>query len=136
MRDRQDGGRRGAHIGEARAELIIVDADERIAIEQVDVVVDHHDIAASEIRIQAASGIRNDEKFDAECFHQANWERCSFGGISLVAMESALHGDDGNAAELAAEEAAFVADCGGLQEVWDFAVVDCSVERDRFADRS
>ena len=41
--------------------LVVVHANQRVAVEQVDVVIDHHHIAARKIRIQPAGGVRNDQ---------------------------------------------------------------------------
>ena len=127
---------RRRHIGKPRAKLVVVHADERVAIEQVDVVVDDHDVAAGEVRIQPAGGVRNDQELDAEGIHHANGKRRPLGRVAFVTMEAALHGDDRHAAELAAEQSAAMADGRRFQKVRDVAVVDRRVELDRFADRA
>ena len=96
-------GRR--HIGKPRAELVVVHADERIAIQQIDVVVDDHHVAGGEVRIQPAGRVGDDQQLDAERLHHADRKRGPLGRVAFVAVEAALHGDDRHAGEPAAQAA-------------------------------
>ena len=127
---------RGRHIGKPRAEPVVVHADERIAIQQVDVVVDDHDVAGGEVRIQSAGGVGDDQQLDAERLHHADRKRGPLGRVAFVAMEAALHGDDRHAAEPAAQQPAAMADGGRSQEMRHVAVVDRRFDLDRVADRA
>src|SRR5579863_1012712 len=46
-----------AHVGEAGPEPVVVDADERVASHQVNVIVDHHDVAAGVVGVHPTAGV-------------------------------------------------------------------------------
>ncbi len=121
-----------AHVGEARAEGIVVDADERVGVHEVYVIVHDHDVAAFVERIQSAGCVRDDKQVDAEGFHHADGQGDLPGGVAFVEMEAALHGDDGQAGESAANELAFVADGSGDGEVRNIFVGNFDGGLDRF----
>ena len=54
------------HIGEPRAEAVVVDADQRVVAHQIDVVVDDHHVAGAVVRIHAADGLRDDQQLRAQ----------------------------------------------------------------------
>ena len=94
------------HIGEPRAEPIVVHADERIAIQQVDVVVDDHHVAGGKAWVQPAGGVGDDQQLDAERLHDADRKRGPLGRVAFVAVKPALHGDDRHAGQPAAQQSA------------------------------
>jgi hypothetical protein len=60
------------HIGPARAEVVVVYADQRVGEEEVDLVVDEHHVAGGVLRVEAAGGVGDDERVGAEGFQQAH----------------------------------------------------------------
>ena len=122
---------RAAHVGEARAERIFVDADQRIAVHQVDVIFHDHHVAAAVVRIQSAAGVGDDQQIDAQGFHHAHRQRDLPGGIAFVEMKAALHGNHGQTGQRAAHQLAFVADGGRDGKVRDFFVRNVDGRLDR-----
>ena len=51
---------RRRHIRKSRAQAIVIDANQWVAIHEVDMVVDDHHLAGGEIWIQAAGSVRQD----------------------------------------------------------------------------
>ena len=52
--------------GKPEAEPLVVRADQRIAAEQIDVIVDHHQRALGERGVDAAGGVGQHERLHAE----------------------------------------------------------------------
>ena len=63
------------HIGEPRAEAVVVDADERVVAHQVDLVVDDHHVAGAVHRVESADGLRDDHELRAESLQHADGQR-------------------------------------------------------------
>ena len=82
-------GRR--HVGEPRAEPVVVDAHQRVVAHQVDLVVDDHDVAGAVHRVQAADGLRDDQQLRAEPLHHADRQRDLLERVAFVLMEAAFH---------------------------------------------
>ena len=108
-------GRR--HVGEPRAEPVVVDAHQRVVAHEVDVVVDDHHVAGAVVRVHAADGLRDDEQLRAEPLHHAHRQRDLLERVAFVLMEAAFHRHDGHAFEPAADEPAAVAGGRRLREV-------------------
>ena len=58
----------GAHVGEPRPEGVVVEANQRIAVHQVDVVLDHDDVAGGVVRIHPPASVRDDQQFRPRAF--------------------------------------------------------------------
>jgi len=95
---------RTRHIGEARPQIIVIGADQRIAVHQVDVVFNDNDIALAVERIQAAASVGYDEDIGPEGAHHANGKRDLAMRVALVGMETSFHGDHGHALQHAARQ--------------------------------
>ena len=113
-----------AHVGEARAEAVVVDADQRVVAQQVDVVVDQHDVAALVVRVHAAAGVADDEQLRAQGLHHAHGQRDLLERIALVHVEAAFHRHDGQAGELAADQPAAMAGGRAAREVRNRLVLE------------
>ena len=79
-----------AHVGEARTEAVVVPADERVVAEEVDVVLDDHDVALAELRVHAAAGVADDQHFTAQGLHDADRKGDLLERVALVEVEPAL----------------------------------------------
>src|SRR5262249_7792431 len=85
LRQGDQGGIVGAaHRGEARAEAVVVPADQRVGAHEVDVVLDDHDVALAELRIHTAAGIADDEYFAPQRLHHADRKGDLLERIALV----------------------------------------------------
>jgi hypothetical protein len=113
-----------AHIGEPRPETVVIDADQGIGAQQIDVVLDQHDVAGPVIGVHAAAGIAHDEQLRPQGPHHPHRQRDDLERIALVHMEAALHGDDRKPRELAAHETAAVARGRAPREVRDLLVLE------------
>ena len=58
-----------------RAEAIEVRAQERVVAGEVEMVADQHHVARLEVRVETASGVREDHRLDAERQHRAQEKR-------------------------------------------------------------
>ena len=63
-----------AVLDAARPEAIVIGADERVVAEEVDVVLDDHQVALGPLRVHAAAGVADDEHVAAHCLHDADRE--------------------------------------------------------------
>lgn len=91
------------HIGETwtRRE---VRSMQRMFGEEVDMVIDHHQVTDVKIRIHAARSVAHEQRPDAKLIHHALRKRHFLHRISLVEMESTFHGHDIFAAKLAEDQ--------------------------------
>jgi deoxyribose-phosphate aldolase len=111
-------------IGTSSTEAIVVDAHQRVVAHQVDVVVEHHDVAFAQVGIQPAAGVRHDQQLDAQGLHHAHGQRDLLQRIALVQMKPPVHRDDRRATHVAAHEPAVVREGRRTREVRDVRVVD------------
>lgn len=97
--------------------------------EQVDVVVDNHQVANLETWIHAAGGIAHEKRGYAKFIHHA-YGKCHFlHRVSLVEMETPVHSEDVLAAELAKDELAGVSFNGRDREIGYVFVCELYVRR-------
>ena len=96
----------------------------RVVAHQVDVVVDHHDVAQRVERIDAAAGVGNHQQLGPQGPHHADGKGDLPLRVALVGVKSALHGHHRHALQQAADELARVADRRGPREVRDGGVVE------------
>ena len=99
-----------AHVREAGAKRVLVRSDERIAAEQVDVVVHDHQRARLQRRIDAAGRVGQDEDLDAETADDARRERDRPQVVPLVEVRAPGEGGDALARQRTDDELAVVAD--------------------------
>ena len=99
-------GVRCRHVGEPRAKPLIVDSDQRVVADQVDVILDHHQIARAVLRIHTAAGIGHDQQLGTESLEHPNRERDLLQRIALVRMLATLHDHHRNPLEQPADELA------------------------------
>ena len=109
------------HIWEARTSREVL-ATQRMLWEEVDVVVDNHQITDLKLRIHTARCIAYEEGLDAQLEHHALWEGYFLHIISLIEMESAFHCHDVLAAQLSEDELACMSFYGRYREVRDFTI--------------
>ena len=109
-----------AHVGKARAEAIVVLADERIVAHEVDVVLDQHDVALGPLRVHAAAGVADDQDVAAHRLHDADGEGDLLEGVAFVEMEAPFHRHDRLAAERAAHQPARVGFDGRVRGSGEF----------------
>lgn len=109
------------HVGEAGA-LRVVLAVQGMLGEEVDVVVDDHQIADFEVWIHAAGCIRDKQRLDAQFAHYALWECHLLHVISFIVMESSLHRHDIFPAKFAEYQPSGVAFNGREGKVGNFCV--------------
>lgn len=105
------------HIREADAPLVVVDAGERVDAHEVYVVRYRGYRAGTEVGVDAARGVRRDERPDAEAGEDAHREGNLLHVVALVVMHAPLHRGDRLAAEAAEHETARVARRGGTRPV-------------------
>ena len=98
------------HVGKARAEPIVVGADQRIAAGQVDVIVDHHQRALREAGVDAAGGVGEDQRLDAEQPEHADREGHRPQVVPFVDVAAAGQRRDRPAPDRADDQPAFVPD--------------------------
>ena len=97
-------------------------APQRMLWEEVDVVIDNHQVADFEVRIHTSRCIAYEEGLDAQFMHHALREGNLLHIISFIVMESAFHCHDILAAQLAEDEFAGMTFYGRNREVGYFAV--------------
>ena len=85
-------------------------------------VGNHHEVSNLESGVHATCCVRDEERLDAQFVHDADGERHLLHIVALVVVESALHGHDVDAPELAEDELAAMSFDGGNGEVGDFAI--------------
>ena len=103
---------------------VVVLADQRIVAHQVDVVVDHDDVALRIVRIHAAAGVGDDQQFGAEGPHHADRESDLPLGIALIGVEAALHRHHRQPLQHAADKLAGMADRSGTRKVRNRGVIE------------
>ena len=91
--------------------------------EVVDVVGNDHQVADFEGRVGAPAGVGYKQGLDAQFAHDADGEGHFLHRIALVVVETALHGHDVLAAQLAEDELAAVSLDGREGEVGDVLVL-------------
>ena len=121
-----------AHVGKSRSEPVVVDADERVVSHEIDMVVDDHHVATPVEGIHAADGAGDHEQFGPHRLEDANGEGDRLEWISLVHMEATFHGQDRQAFEFTADEAAAVTGGSGAREVGNVVVIDRCLDIDLF----
>ena len=62
--------------------------------EEVDVIIDNHQVANLEFRIHTARSVAYKEGFNAQLVHHTFWEGYSLHVISFIVMESSFHSHD------------------------------------------
>ncbi len=75
------------------------------------------------------------KQFDPEGIHHAHRKCGPLGRVALVAMKPPLHGDDGDAVQLPAQQPPAMPHRRRLQKVGHVAVVDRLIKSDRLANR-
>src|SRR5690606_1896554 len=93
-----------SHIGEARAERVVVRATQRVVARhphQVDVVGDQHQVTGGVGRFQATCRVRHDQNLDAHELHHAYRQRHLGDRVALVEMRAPAHDHHGLAFKLA-----------------------------------
>ena len=85
--------------------------------EEIDMVVDHHQVTNLEVGIHASCRIRHKELFDAQFTHDTFRERYLFHGVPLIIMEPAFHGHDVFSSEFSEDKLSCVPLYGRLREV-------------------
>jgi len=98
-----------AHVGKTGAQAVVVHADQRVVVHQVDVIVDDDDVAQAVQRVQPAAGIGDQEQFRAQGAHHPNRERKLPLRIAFIGVKASLHGHDRHAFEHSTDELARVA---------------------------
>ena len=107
-------------IGKPDAESIVIWTRERIGAQQIDVIVDHHQISRSKTCIHTARGVGEHQDFDTQ---HANHTHPECDGLQIVAfIEVRTPGESSNraAGRLTNHEATFVTDdrgCGPMGNV-------------------
>ena len=112
------------HGREARAELFIVFATQRIFGEEVDVVGDYHHVAYHKFFVHTSCRIGYEQGFHAEFLHNTDRESDCFHVISLIVVETALHCHHAFAAHSAEDKIAAVTLNGRHGEVRYFGIRD------------
>ena len=97
-------------------------APQRMLWEEVDMVVDNHQVTDFEVRIHTSRCIAYEEGLDAQFVHHALREGNLLHVISFIVMESAFHCHDVLAAQLTEDEFAGMAFYGRNREVGYLAV--------------
>ena len=91
------------HIREARSGREILTM-QWVLWEEIDVVVNNHQVAYVKLRIHAARSIADEEGFDAQFIHDALWECYLFHAVTLIEVETAFHSHDVFAAQFSEDE--------------------------------
>jgi hypothetical protein len=86
-----------------------VGAVERMLREEVDVVVDDHQVAYAECRVHATRGVAHKQRLDAQLIHHTLGEGHLLHAVAFVVVKAAIHGHDVLATQLAEDEFAGVA---------------------------
>ena len=105
------------HVWEARTGREVL-ATQWMLWEEIDVVVDDHQVANLEIRVHSARSVAYEEGLDAQLVHYTFWEGNLLHAVSLVEMEAAFHGHDILATQLAENQLAGMTFYCGNWEVW------------------
>ena len=90
--------------------------------EEVDMILDDHQVADTEAGVGATSGIADKERLDAQGLHDADGESDLLHAVTLVEVESALHSQNLLAAQLTEDELAGVTLDGRDRHVGNLAI--------------
>ena len=90
--------------------------------EEVDMIVDDHQISNFKVGIHSSRGIGNKQSFNAQLVHDALWEGYFFHVITFIIVESALHSHDVLATQLAKNKLARMTFHRGQGEVWNVSI--------------
>ena len=112
------------HVGEARAEALIVGTAERVGALQVEVIADEDQRALAVLRVDAAGGVGQQQRPHSQASKNANRERRLLRRVAFVLMHTALHDRDRHLAEFANDQPAGVADGGRAREKRNLLVND------------
>jgi hypothetical protein len=110
------------HVGEAKAEAVVVGAGQRIRSLQIDVVFDQDQRALRVAEVDASGGVGEDHGVDSHAGEHADGKGDLLRGVSLVLVDATLHGGDWHIACLADDKPAGVSDGGGLGKGWNLGV--------------
>ena len=87
------------HVGEPRAEALVVGAAQRVVAEHVDVIADQHQRARrSSVGLSPPAALVDDQDLGAERDQHARGERDGRRAVALVHVDAALHRDAAGAA--------------------------------------
>ncbi len=87
-----------AHVRETRPEFFNVSTDQWVR-EKADVVVQDHQVARLEARINTAAGVAHEKAFDTDQFHHPHGQDHLWHGPAFVVVKAALHGHHGLSAK-------------------------------------
>ena len=73
---------------------------------EIDVICDNHQVANIELRVHATCSIRNKEGLDAQFVHHTYREGNFLHRITLIEVETSLHGQNIHTAQLSEDELA------------------------------
>ena len=103
------------HVRKARAEAIVLRPDERIAAEQIDVIVDHHQRAGRQLNVDPAGGVGEDQLLHAEAPHHPHRERHRTEIVPFVGVHTPRERRDALAGDGADDQPPRVADHRGAR---------------------
>ena len=112
------------HVGEPRAEPLVVGADQGVEAHQVDVVLDDDQVPLLVERVQPARGVGDDQEPAAQLLHHPDREGDLPGRIAFVEVEPPLHRHDRVPGQLPADELPLVALDRRPREMGDLGVGD------------
>ena len=112
------------HVREARAELRVVRPAQRVGAHEVDVVVDHHEVARLERGVEAAARVGEDHSPHAPRTQDADRKRDRLHVVALVVMKPSAHDGDILRGERADHELSGVTGRGAAPKSRDVAVRD------------
>ncbi len=93
------------HIGEANAEFIFVQTDERATGHQhIDMIGNEHELTGIKSGVSSAGSIRNNHSGAAKAMKYTNGQRHAFEIAALIEMYAALHHDQIFAIQLSKDE--------------------------------
>ena len=90
----------------------------------VDVILQDHNIAHFEVRVESTRRVGGDQHFNAAELHDSDGHRYFGQSITFIGVKSALHKHDFYAVEFAKEQPGLVSWDGRLGEIGDVAVVE------------
>ena len=114
----------GEHVGEARAQLIQVLADERVVGLQVDVVLNQHQVRELIVGMEAAGGVADEELPDTQQLQHPHGHHHLLHTVAFVVVKAALQHGHPLPTEPAQQQAPGVAFDGGSREMRDVGVAD------------
>ena len=109
------------HVWEARTGREVL-ATQWMLWEEIDMVVDDHQVANLEIRVHTARSVAYEEGLDAQLIHYSFREGNLLHAVSLIEMEAAFHCHDILATQLTENQLAGMTFYCGNREVWYLAV--------------